>query len=369
MRRALLPILGFSFILMADLAPSDLAPSDCKLGYGRNKTYCYDLDECADKEQPVCGQNAICTNTNGSYYCNCQHGYRTRSQSINFTREYCRDINECKRDRLICGEGGDCHNTAGSYKCICKPGFSNYGIDQAKCVKLPCNHFDAVGSLVQLPEELEKALSFMRNSCNALSNSNVQEGGQPSGEKMLERLLPIIDELQSGGALKNSRMVTVFFKVVEDALRLFGPLLPNNTTRKSSEHTEVQFLVKRGEQLPKGEIHLSSQHVQLDTHWETAAGDATFPGFAAASLMMYKGLESSTNDSFHELSTKRKNETFLMNSKVVTVSVSNLNTGVLQKKMPPSISHTFSPLQKSTFVFIGILRAVLEGAGPIWAAV
>ncbi|KAG5832773.1 hypothetical protein ANANG_G00294690 [Anguilla anguilla] len=90
---------------------------------------------------------------------------------------------------------------------------------------------------------------------------------------------------------------------------------------------------------PKGKISLSTEHVHLDTHWETAAGDTTYPGFAAASLMTYKGLESSTNDSFQGLSAKHNGTKFSMNSKVVTVSVSNENTGHLQKPVTLTFSH------------------------------
>ncbi|XP_035253464.1 adhesion G protein-coupled receptor E1-like [Anguilla anguilla] len=395
-----------------------------------------DVDECADKEQPVCGLNAVCFNSNGSYYCQCDSGYRTRSRAVNFTHDSCGDINECSEmradcgpntkckntvgsyscsckqgfvssngteaflatngitctdinecaetrdycgpnttcqntigsyscsckqgfvssngaetflatdgitckdvdecsaDRLICGEGGDCINTEGSYKCICKRGFINYGIDLAKCVELPCKHFAPVGSHDQIPAGIEKILSQMRDRCNALNDSP-----RPEGETLLESLLTIMDELLSAGPLTVNGMVTLFLKVVEDALRLIGFLLPNNRTRKSTDHTDMFFLVERGQMSPKGKISLSTEHVHLDTHWETAAGDTTYPGFAAVSLMTYKGLESSTNDSFQGLSAKHNGTKFSMNSKVVTVSVSNENTEHLQKPVTLTFSH------------------------------
>ncbi|XP_064170580.1 adhesion G protein-coupled receptor E5-like isoform X7 [Anguilla rostrata] len=429
MRAVFLLILGLSFSLMADLALSA-----CSIGFETRPDGCLDVDECADKERPVCGSNAVCFNSNGSYYCQCDSGYRTRSRAVNFTRDSCGDINdctemknycgpntkckntvgsyscsckqgfvssngteaflatdgitckdvdecssdmlicgkggdctntegsykcicksgfinygidlakcvdvdECSAVRSICGKGGDCTNTEGSYKCICKSGFINYGIDLAKCVELPYKHFAPVGSHDQIPAGLEKVLSLTRDGCNALNGSPRPAGGQLCGETLLESLLTKIDKLLSAGPLKDNRMVTHFLKVVEDALWRIAHLLPNNRTRKSTDHTDMFFLVERGQMSPKGKISLSTEHVHLDTHWETAAGDTTYPGFAAVALMTYKGLESSTNDSFQGLSAEHKGTKFSMNSKVVTVSVSNANTGHLQKPVTLTFSH------------------------------
>ncbi|KAG5830043.1 hypothetical protein ANANG_G00318880 [Anguilla anguilla] len=117
--------------------------------------------------------------------------------------------------------------------------------------------------------------------------------------------------------------------------------------------------------VPQGKISLSTEHVHLDTHWETAAGDTTYPGFAAASLMTYKGLESSTNDSFQGLSAEHKGTKFSMNSKVVTVSVSNENTGHLQKPVTLTFSHlqgTEENRSHSCVYWDGAAGAGLSGA-------
>ncbi|XP_035253466.1 adhesion G protein-coupled receptor E5-like isoform X2 [Anguilla anguilla] len=336
MRAVFLLILGLSFSLMADLALSA-----CLIGFETRPDGCFDVDECADKEQPVCGLHAVCFNSDGSYYCQCNSGYSTKSRAVNFTRDSCKDINECREMRADCGPNAKCKNTPGSYNCSCEQGFASsngaktfLATDGITCKELTCNHFAPVGSHDQIPAGLEKVLSLMRDACNALNGSP-----RPEGETLLESLLTTIDELLSAGPLKDNGMVTRFLKVVEDALRLIGFLLPNNRIRKSANHTDVQFLVKRGQMSPKGKISLSSEHVLLDTHWETAAGDTTYPGFAAASLMTYKGLESSTNDSFQGLSAKHNGTKFSMNSKVVTVSVSNENTGHLQKPVTLTLSH------------------------------
>lgn len=43
-----------------------------------------DVDECKSNSTPnICGENAVCTNTNGSYYCHCKSGF---TPTHNFTQ-------------------------------------------------------------------------------------------------------------------------------------------------------------------------------------------------------------------------------------------------------------------------------------------
>lgn len=43
-----------------------------------------DIDECAEH---VCGPNTLCFNTNGSYSCACQAGFRSENHTLNCTGE------------------------------------------------------------------------------------------------------------------------------------------------------------------------------------------------------------------------------------------------------------------------------------------
>ncbi|KAL9952022.1 hypothetical protein ACROYT_G039222 [Oculina patagonica] len=94
---------------------------DCHPGFvieGFNQQICKDINEC--KETPdICPRYAICTNTNGSYECNCKEGYYNTSDG-------CQDIDECKTTPDICsGRRVICKNTNGSYECSCEEGYSN----------------------------------------------------------------------------------------------------------------------------------------------------------------------------------------------------------------------------------------------------
>ena len=58
-----------------------------------NDEFCRDLDECqADKEYNFCDGNATCTNTLGSYECDCLDGFEGDGLK-------CLDIQECDDPR------------------------------------------------------------------------------------------------------------------------------------------------------------------------------------------------------------------------------------------------------------------------------
>ncbi|XP_052242165.1 dendrite extension defective protein 1-like isoform X2 [Dreissena polymorpha] len=97
---------------------------------------CSDIDECQNRRRP-CHYNANCTNTEGSFKCECQTGYRDLD---GFGGQRCADLDEC-------AFGGDfyckqalnqtrvCVNIDGAYVCVCNKGFtgSNCNLDIHEC--------------------------------------------------------------------------------------------------------------------------------------------------------------------------------------------------------------------------------------------
>uniref|UniRef100_A0A3P9AN08 Uncharacterized protein n=1 Tax=Esox lucius TaxID=8010 RepID=A0A3P9AN08_ESOLU len=101
-----------------------------------------DHDECS--EDGFCGENANCTNTEGSYNCTCHKGFRTQI-GVHFKADsverclgkprlinlkhliHCKlelqDINECIENDYNCSRNTKCVNVIGSYKCTCDDGF------------------------------------------------------------------------------------------------------------------------------------------------------------------------------------------------------------------------------------------------------
>ncbi|KAK6969839.1 mucin-like protein [Biomphalaria glabrata] len=79
-----------------------------------NKTKCEDINEC---ENNPCDPNAKCINSIGSYYCQCNNGFRLNESN----KDICTDINECNENSHNCIQV--CINTKGSFYCDCQSGF------------------------------------------------------------------------------------------------------------------------------------------------------------------------------------------------------------------------------------------------------
>eukprot|EP00457_Paulinella_chromatophora_P009484 gb/GEZN01009551.1/.p1 GENE.gb/GEZN01009551.1/~~gb/GEZN01009551.1/.p1 ORF type:complete len:368 (+),score=25.18 gb/GEZN01009551.1/:1-1104(+) len=87
----------------------------CFAGYRLNTTSanrirCVDINECLEHTDD-CNVNATCTNTEGSFTCECNRGYM--GDGVN-----CTDINECADKTDNCDPGNaTCTNTQGSFTC------------------------------------------------------------------------------------------------------------------------------------------------------------------------------------------------------------------------------------------------------------
>ncbi|XP_045565892.1 adhesion G protein-coupled receptor E5 isoform X2 [Salmo salar] len=308
---------------------------------------CTDLNECLEKPQ-ACGSNTICVNTIGSFNCRCQPGFR--SNITNVTR-HCADMDECNVTAGICGVGGTCDNLEGSYACLCNPGHSNYGNKKAQCSVLTCDQFKADETPGQTVPGLAGLLSLMRNSCLALSNSGDAAGGRLTGEILLKNVYTEMDSFLSQGILNNSREVSELLGTVEDAMRFIGPQLRDNHTTMETDHTATELAVRRGQTPPTGPISLANDNARLDTSWETATGNGTYPGFALAGLVCYKTVERSVNNSFQYLTdtdTDTDTDTgtataskpsYQISSKVVTALVSNPATDHLTQPVILTFKH------------------------------
>ncbi|KAM4721668.1 adhesion G protein-coupled receptor L4 [Rhinophrynus dorsalis] len=95
----------------------------CNDGYtGDGINFCQDDNECENATN-ICGENANCTNTIGSYYCTCAFGFYSSGAERFVTNDgtYCMDVDECNQQ--ICGYNAKCENTAGGYNCFCNEGY------------------------------------------------------------------------------------------------------------------------------------------------------------------------------------------------------------------------------------------------------
>uniref|UniRef100_A0A336MYP0 CSON009653 protein n=1 Tax=Culicoides sonorensis TaxID=179676 RepID=A0A336MYP0_CULSO len=109
----------------------------CPEGFAGNGTKCADIDEC-DLYEP-CDPRVRCSNLSPGFACDpCPSGYgghhasgcRLAHFDHNFQRQRCIDIDECREGIASCPPNSQCVNTEGSYECQCPHGFvrnSTYG--------------------------------------------------------------------------------------------------------------------------------------------------------------------------------------------------------------------------------------------------
>lgn len=67
-----------------------------------------------------CDVSATCSNTEGSYSCECDQGFKGDGTS-------CDDMDECKAGTDSCDDNAMCSNEEGSYSCSCSDGFKGDG--------------------------------------------------------------------------------------------------------------------------------------------------------------------------------------------------------------------------------------------------
>ncbi|XP_059409056.1 adhesion G protein-coupled receptor E5-like isoform X2 [Carassius carassius] len=357
-----------------------VSSESCQKGFDGKTGACVDADECV-RDPSVCGDNARCFNTHGSYYCNCNEGFQ--AETHNFTQEtgQCRDINECLEgkhecpgimkcvnnigsyncscpkgykpsrldgdcedinecsDRHICGTNAQCYNVEGSYSCVCNQGYSNYGNKQSKCIEMSCDHFKAESDTESASVKLNHLLALLRSSCESLRNANVS---RKTGEQLLENVFTSSDELLSEGTIADGETLNQFLDAVENSMRLIGPQLKEPVTRMETHNTFAEFAVMRGQTPPSGRVTLSTDSALFNTSWETVVGES-YPGFAFAALVSYKDLTSSS-DLLHKMKRERPDDeergvSYQLNSKVVTAVISNAETKQLSEPVTLVFTH------------------------------
>uniref|UniRef100_A0A672F604 Adhesion G protein-coupled receptor E8 n=1 Tax=Salarias fasciatus TaxID=181472 RepID=A0A672F604_SALFA len=100
-----------------------------------------DIDECFNST--ICGPDADCTNKHGSHSCACHIGYKPTQPDqepiSGLLFHLCSvDVDECAEDATICGPNANCTNSVGSYVCSCHPGYRLNDADTIESHSDPC---------------------------------------------------------------------------------------------------------------------------------------------------------------------------------------------------------------------------------------
>ncbi|XP_039260161.2 mucin-like protein [Styela clava] len=88
-----------------------------------NFVRCEDVNECDAGTHTCDRQNGFCLNTDGSFKCQCNKGFKGDGH-------VCEDVDECNDGTNQCDENAICYNKPGGYNCVCKDGFRSISANQ-----------------------------------------------------------------------------------------------------------------------------------------------------------------------------------------------------------------------------------------------
>ena len=105
--------------------------------YNPVRKTCDDINEC-ETSQHSCQQS--CVNTDGSFQCGCNPGFRLNSDQLT-----CSDFDECSHSNHSCQH--HCVNTHGSYVCSCDAGYSLTN-DGRTCELVDCGEPEGIEGIL-----------------------------------------------------------------------------------------------------------------------------------------------------------------------------------------------------------------------------
>ncbi|XP_061039953.1 adhesion G protein-coupled receptor L4 isoform X2 [Eubalaena glacialis] len=310
----------------------------CNIGFsGNGVTICEDDNECGNLTQS-CGENANCTNTEGSYYCMCAPGFRSSSNQDKFITNdgtICIDIDECS-ESFACGDHAMCKNVDGGYNCSCKEGYHtstgnsqftpNDGTYCQEIVNPDC-HLDNICIAANINKTLTKIRHIeepvallqevYRNSVKDLSPTDII-----TYIEILAESSPLLGYMNSTNSAKDTlsnSTLTEFVKTVnnfvqKDTFIVWDKLSTNH------RRTHLTKLIHAAEQAT---LRLS-QNFQKNTQFDTNSSDI---GSVAVAFLYYKSIgplfSSSDNILLEPQSYDKAEEEGRVISSVISVSISS----------------------------------------------
>nr|XP_058960676.1 uncharacterized protein LOC131787615 [Pocillopora verrucosa] len=186
----------FKFKNWAKGQPNNYGNEDCvhTLGFLKNHHYewndvnctdCHrftckkDYDECIDYNYH-CPADSHCINSDGSYTCKCNKGFRLDANKD------CEDMDECRLGTYTCHVKARCENIPGTYRCRCAPGLAGTGKTCgapnatviSSCTNLTVWQSDSTGYIesndAPVPGHVETYKSDMDCTWNITSNGHIE---------------------------------------------------------------------------------------------------------------------------------------------------------------------------------------------------
>uniref|UniRef100_A0A8C0IVK8 Adhesion G protein-coupled receptor E1 n=1 Tax=Chelonoidis abingdonii TaxID=106734 RepID=A0A8C0IVK8_CHEAB len=315
-------------------------------------TRCTDVDECLDLAS--CPAHAACTNTPGSHYCTCNTGFASTGP---IAPSPITDVDECL-DLASCPAHAACTNTPGSHYCTCNTGFASSSGEHLTQVQPGFPPLD-LDECSQDPSSCgpssicTNTLGSYTCTCPPGYLPRSQPGIQFSctGEcpmrglwKAAEGFASILDQTPSWSNLSTeqvSTMATVFLENVENVVLD----VLKNPTGNGSQNIQMKQLDLQTKVIEDGCPGKDSV-VSLEVKGETMKISCrTIQGTVAqVAFASYVGMESILNGSFFHGQRATSVWPVQINSRVVSAFL----TSQAKTDFPDPINYTFQTIMPSS---------------------
>uniref|UniRef100_Q9Z0M6-2 Isoform 2 of Adhesion G protein-coupled receptor E5 n=1 Tax=Mus musculus TaxID=10090 RepID=Q9Z0M6-2 len=305
----------------------------CKPGFSSEKELitnpaesCEDINECL-LPGFSCGDFAMCKNSEGSYTCVCNLGYKLLSGAESFVNESentCQDVDECSSGQHQCHNSTVCKNTVGSYKCHCRPGWkptsgSLRGPDTI-CQEPPFPTWTLLPTA-----HSQTLLRFSVEVQNLLRDFN-----PATVNYTIQKLIEAVDKLLEDPMETQTQQVAAqLLSNLEQSLRTLAQFLPKGPfTYTSPSNTELSLMVKEQDNKDVTTVHHGQTWMELD--WAVTAGaKISENGSSVAGILSSPNMEKLLGNTPLNLEQRRASLEDFYGSPIPSVSLkllSNINS-------------------------------------------
>uniref|UniRef100_Q9Z0M6-3 Isoform 3 of Adhesion G protein-coupled receptor E5 n=1 Tax=Mus musculus TaxID=10090 RepID=Q9Z0M6-3 len=306
----------------------------CNLGYkllsgaesfvNESENTCQDVNECISG-QNHCHQSTHCINKLGGYSCICRQGWKPVPGSPNGpVSTVCEDVDECSSGQHQCHNSTVCKNTVGSYKCHCRPGWkptsgSLRGPDTI-CQEPPFPTWTLLPTA-----HSQTLLRFSVEVQNLLRDFN-----PATVNYTIQKLIEAVDKLLEDPMETQTQQVAAqLLSNLEQSLRTLAQFLPKGPfTYTSPSNTELSLMVKEQDNKDVTTVHHGQTWMELD--WAVTAGaKISENGSSVAGILSSPNMEKLLGNTPLNLEQRRASLEDFYGSPIPSVSLkllSNINS-------------------------------------------
>ncbi|XP_072420378.1 adhesion G protein-coupled receptor E3-like [Chiloscyllium punctatum] len=254
------------------------------------------------------------------------------------------DVDECE-DEGVCGKNATCHNTLGSYRCICRAGFQpvpehtqgTCTVQPLNCPnpKKPNNSILAQcggkhSQTLEQPNSVGDESCFIRESARRLLDKVCQNFSITDNIQAIANftngVFSMNSQLQNMTNSQQLNVAAAILDLLENMAMAVALTLPSGETKSISEDSFAGKIQVFGNQsMPDDLIKIDIWNNTMEINWRTVLGKKS-SDFAAVSFFVFSDMESILNNTIRKDGVKQLEATEgtgWLNSKVVTARISN----------------------------------------------